>query len=597
MQITINGSTIDLVPVHLLNDVSKSGYARVYFGFTDWAEMGATLDLRFIYSDIQRQYGGSDYTGDWEDMFEWYQESGGASPGNVHKAQCRALMSASDPLTVTWQFRQYETDPSSTWHSIPVYFGNLETPMPDHHVGETQVAIIVVENINAEQCVNSNDVPTYQPGDDYNGIDVVYLSQCLYNQAHWENVNDEWTGYQFPNVYLYDTDDSIPPNAHNTPAANQPRAFHLLNGSLATWELEHGNMPGFGGLQFNGAPVEDIDPTKKPDDDNTPPGGGNGPYRDTSSRIGPAALPRTSALSAGFVKAYMPSATQIQSLSSYMLTDNFIEGVKKLMANPIDYIMGLHMIPVTPTTASSTIKVGGLDTEIPAPLVTNEYVQYDCGTLAINEFWGSFIDYAPSTKAELYLPFIGTVPLDIDDIMGTPCTLHLYYNINVLSGACTAFLDCQTGRKLNSVCYYWNGSMSSQIPVTGNDYSNKVNAALSAVGNLIGVAATGSVGNAVGLVQNVAQATLQKPSIQKSGTMGGDAGMLSEFQPFVILTRPVQALPKNFNKLRGNTSMIGGKVSSFRGYLEVSEIDLSGIACTEAEKDLILQAFKEGCFV
>jgi hypothetical protein len=65
----------------------------------------------------------------------------------------------------------------------------------------------------------------------------------------------------------------------------------------------------------------------------------------------------------------------------------------------------------------------------------------------------------------------------------------------------------------------------------------------------------------------------------------------------VILTRPVQALPKNFNKLRGNTSMIGGKVSSFRGYLEVSEIDLSGIACTEAEKDLILQAFKEGVFV
>ena len=139
--------------------------------------------------------------------------------------------------------------------------------------------------------------------------------------------------------------------------------------------------------------------------------------------------------------------------------------------------------------------------------------------------------------------------------------------------------------------------MISEIPVTGNDYSNKVNAAFSAVGNLIGVAATGNVGNAVGLVQNVAQATLQKPSIQKSGVLGGDSGMLSEFQAFVILTRPVQALPKNYNKLKGNTSMIGGTVGSFSGFLQVDSIDLSGIACTDAEKSEIEALLKEGVFV
>lgn len=591
MNITINGTTINATPYYLINDVEKSGYVAPYGGFTEWAEMGTIIDLRFLYSDIQREYGGSDYTGDWEDMFEWSCTDGGAGAG-TYRAQCRAVMYANDPLTVHWQFRQYNDDPTpSHWSGVDINYGEIDSI--HDFVQTNQISIILVEAINAEKCVNNRDIPMYQPGDEYNGLCFVYLATNNYRQNHFTNVDGQYYEYFFDNQPLYSTDTSIPPNAHNLPASG----YHLLRGMISTWELAHGAVPGFEGVQFNGTPPEDIGGPKKPDDDNTPPGGGNGPYRDTSSRIGPPALPRTSALSAGFVKAYMPSATQMQALSSYMLTDNFIEGVKKLMANPIDYIMGLHMIPVTPTTAASTIKVGGLDTEIAAPLVTSEYVQYDCGTLAINEFWGSFIDYAPSTKAELYLPFIGTVPLDIDDIMGTPCTLHLYYNINVLSGACTAFLDCQTGRKLNSVCYYWNGSMSSQIPVSGNDYSNKVNAALSAVGNLIGVAATGSVGNAVGLVQNVAQATLQKPSIQKSGTMGGDPGMLSEFQPFVILTRPVQALPKNFNKLRGNTSMIGGKVSSFSGYLEVSEIDLSGIACTEAEKDLILQAFKEGCFV
>ena len=592
MNITINGSTINATPYYLINDIEKSGYSRMFGGFTEWAEMGTIIDLRFLYSDIQREYGGSSYTGDWEDMFEWSCTGGGAGAG-TYRAQCRAVMNANDPLTVHWQFRQYNDDPiPSHWSGVDIYYGEIDGI--HRFVQDNQISIIIVENINAGQCVNSRDIPMYQPGEDYDGLNMVYLAKNNYRENHFTNVDGEWYPYEIHNQPLYNTDTSIPPNAWNIPGA---RGFHLLEGIIATWELAHGAMDGYEGLQFNGTPPEDIVGPKKADDDNTPPGGGNGPYRDTSSRIGTPALPRTSALSAGFVKAYMPSTSQMQALSAYMLTDNFIEGVKKLMANPIDYIMGLHMIPVTPTTTSGTIKVGGVDTQISAPLVTSEYVQYDCGTLDINEFWGSFIDYAPSTRAELYLPFIGTVPLDIDDIMGTPCTLHLYYNVNVLSGACTAFLDCQTGRKLNSVCYYWNGSMISEIPVTGNDYSNKVNATFAAVGNLIGVAATGNPGNAVGLVQNMAQATLQKPSIQKSGALGGDAGMLSEFQPFVILTRPVQALPKNFNKLKGNTSMIGGKISSFSGFLQVDSVDLSGIPCTDAERNEIEALLKEGVFV
>lgn len=594
MQVTLNGTNYELVPFNLVNDIEKSAQVSAGIGgnggFTDWESTGTVLDLRFIYGDVYADHGGTDYTGDWEDMFIWSGAQGGDPV--EYTAQARVISSASDPQKLTWQFRRDkdQTNPRD-WTAYQINYDGTGYDWVNQLILYTQT------NANAERCVNANDVPIYQPGYLYNGLHEVGLCLNSYSQNDISQSDGEWYDTRTDQHNIYQ-EWPMPPNAHNlvTPF-DGPHYLHT-SGNMV-WQLFYDSIenPRWTDLQFSSTSVEDISKPKTPEDDNTPPGGGKGPYTDTSHRIGPAALPRTSALSAGFVKAYMPSAAQMQALSTYMLTDNFIEGVKKLMANPIDYIMGLHMIPVTPTTTNSTIKVGGLDTEISSALVTNEYVQYDCGTLAINEYWGSFIDYAPSTKAELYLPFIGTVPLDIDDIMGTPCTLHLYYNINVLSGACTAFLDCQTGRKLNSVCYYWNGSMSSQIPVSGNDYSNKVNAALSAVGNLIGVAATGSVGNAVGLVQNVAQATLQKPSIQKSGTMGGDPGMLSEFQPFVILTRPVQALPKNFNKLRGNTSMIGGKVSSFSGYLEVSEIDLSGIACTEAEKDLILQAFKEGCFV
>lgn len=593
MQVNLNGNTYELIPFDLVNDISKSGTVTAGVGgnggFTDWNSTGNVLDLRFIYGDVYADHGGSDYTSDWEDMFTW---SGAMEGGEVveYTAQSRIVSDRNNPQQLTWQYR------SDSNNTNPNFWSNFTVNYDGTGYDWTsQILLYTQTNINAELCVDNNDVPMFQPGYMYNGLREVGLTYNSYSQNDVYQYDGEWYDTRTDQHNIYQ-EYSMPNKAHNL-VGNSFKGPHYLHTGTAIWMLFANNTEDvrWTTLEFEGTPIEDVTKPKTPEDDNTPPGGGNGPYKDTSTRIGPAALPRTSALSAGFVKAYMPSAAQMQALSAYMLTDSFIKGVKKLMANPIDYIMGLHMIPVTPTTTTSTIKVGGVDTEIGSALVTNEYVQYDCGSLKIPEYWSSFIDYAPSTKAELYLPFIGTVPLDIDDIMGA--TLHLYYNINVLSGACTAFLDCQTERKLNSVCYYWNGSMASEIPVTGNDYSNKVNAAFSAVGNLIGVAATGSVGNAIGLVQNVAQATLQKPSIQKSGVMGGDSGMLSEFQAFVILTRPVQALPKNFKKLKGYTSMIGGKVSSFSGYLEVSEIDLSGIACTEAEKDLILQAFKEGVFV
>lgn len=586
MLITIGGSTIDFTPWYLFNDIEKNGNFNMFGGFTDVGTVGTMVDLRFLYSDIQREYGGSDYTGPWEDMFEWSYTGGSAGPGpGTYRAQCRAVMSAANPMQVTWQFRQCHT------YSNPGWWSGITINYDDSgYESDYKISIALIENINAEKCVNSADIPMFQPGDQYNGLKNVYLITNTYTEDMIIKTNDVWSEYRIANQPLWDQY-FIPPNAHNLGVGFH--GYHLLKSVLADWFLM---LDTYEGLTFEGTPPEELNPTKTPETDNTPPGGGKGPYNDTSTRIGPAKLPTTSALSAGFVKAYLPTAANLQALSSYMLTDSFIEGVKKLMANPIDYIMGLHMIPVTPTTTASTIKVGGVDTTISSSLITNEYVQYDCGTLDISEFWGSFIDYAPATKAELYLPFIGTVPLDIDDIMGTPCTLHLYYNVNVLSGACTAFLDCQTGRKLNSVCYYWNGSMICEIPVTGNDYSNKVNATFAAVGNLIGVAATGNPGNAVGLIQNMAQATLQKPTIQKSGVMGGDSGMLSEFQAFVILTRPVQALPKNYNKLKGNTSMIGGTVGSFSGFLQVDSVDLSGIACTDAEKAEIEALLKEGVY-
>lgn len=57
------------------------------------------------------------------------------------------------------------------------------------------------------------------------------------------------------------------------------------------------------------------------------------------------------------------------------------------------------------------------------------------------------------------------------------------------------------------------------------------------------------------------------------------------------------AIPSTFKQLNGMGSCIGGKIKNFNGYLEVDSVDLSGVTCTDAEKDEILSLLKGGVFV
>ena len=95
----------------------------------------------------------------------------------------------------------------------------------------------------------------------------------------------------------------------------------------------------------------------------------------------------------------------------------------------------------------------------------------------------------------------------------------------------------------------------------------------------------------------MAQAILSKPTIERSSSLSGSSGVLGNFTPYLIIDRPVQALPKNYSALNGYSSEIGGTLSDFSGYIEVESIDLSGVACTDAERSEILAMMKGGVFV
>lgn len=347
--------------------------------------------------------------------------------------------------------------------------------------------------------------------------------------------------------------------------------------------------------------IEGIEITTTPTDEGdnySGEGGGKGIVDDRSDYIPSDGLPTVSAISSGFVNLYNPTLANIQSLHTFMMSDGFLENVKKLISNPIDYIISLHLIPVTPTTVGSeSIKVGGIDTQVSMPIISSQYLTFDCGTVNVNEYWGSFIDYSPFTKVSIFLPFVGIKELNLDDVMSGQ--IGVKYRIDVLTGNFMCSLHISSSRKVNAILYNYSGNMSMSIPVSASDYRQKVSAFTQLVGSGAMVAVSGGTSPSadISFASNLANVALSKYGYSRSGNITGDASLLGNYTPYLIISRPNQSLPSKYKGLNGYTSNIGGTVGQFSGYNEFREVKTDGLTCLENEKQMIVDLLQSGVFV
>ena len=345
-------------------------------------------------------------------------------------------------------------------------------------------------------------------------------------------------------------------------------------------------------------PEENPDPQPTPMGDNDPyaPGGeswtagGNGKFDPSTDDVSIPNLPTLSAASTGFITLFNPSAGQMRTLANYMWSGLFdIDTFRKIFANPMDCILGLSIVPVNvPSGGSASVMVGNIDTGISMTTASSQYVEVDCGSLTLEENYGSYLDYEPYTKAEIFLPYIGIHAISIDDIMGKTVTVK--YHVDILSGACVAYVKCGS-----SVLYSYIGQCGSSIPISGNDWTNVVNGVLGIAGSVGSMVATGGASAPVEAL-NIASTAVNsmKPSIEKSGSLSGTGGLMGIQTPYLIITRPRQAIPARQNKFIGYPSFITDTLANIHGYTEVESIHLEGISATGAELSEIETILKGG---
>lgn len=230
-------------------------------------------------------------------------------------------------------------------------------------------------------------------------------------------------------------------------------------------------------------------------------GGGQGTFDDTSHPIPIPPIPAISAAQSGLVTLFKPSLSELKDLGAYLWTNltDFIENLNKIFVNPMDYMIALNIVPCNPSTGTRReIKIGSVTTSIYMSPVENQWYEFDCGYAVIPEYWGSALDYAPYTKISLFLPFIGSVTLNTDEVMNKK--VGVKYRIDLLSGQCVAMVSVASlVDQTDSVYYQYTGECSVSVPLTGSDWSRVYSAAIGAVGTAItGGIAAGAAGMAAG---------------------------------------------------------------------------------------------------
>lgn len=347
------------------------------------------------------------------------------------------------------------------------------------------------------------------------------------------------------------------------------------------------------------------------------PGGGGGNFDNSSEDIDFPSLPSLSAVSTGFTSIYNPSNSQLNALADKMWDSGLLEQIKQLWSNPMDAIMSLSItFAPMPPVVNSSVKLGTYDTEITMPKLQSQYSILDCGTINVNEYWGNFLDYT-QTSCYIYLPFIGIEELAIKDVMDA--TVHVQYHIDVLSGAVVAFVKC-TKEELNSVIYTYSGNCNTPVPISRLDasalWTGAYNTVMKGVGTIansiasatktatnptpsnMANASSESIQGTLGLVQATGDFIMNpKTSVQRSGSIGGSSGLLGIKYPFLILTRPKQQKPSNYQSYYGLTSHITKKLGECIGFTKVANIHLDGVTATDQEKDMIMSALTAGVFL
>ena len=296
---------------------------------------------------------------------------------------------------------------------------------------------------------------------------------------------------------------------------------------------------------------------------------------------------------------YPLNRQQITEFTFDLWEETFTEKINKMVnGDPMKSILALRwyygIASAIPRTEKSTyLTLGNVNfngnmtqSSVVTKPARSEIITYSMGAITIERKFNNFLDFSPFTRIQVYIPYVGFTELEATVVMGRK--IRLDYNINITTGASIAYLYVEEGMNKWRIIQEQGCVVGVDIPLSiessdtigsrivtsiAGAGATAVGAGAGMMGGPIGAGAA-AAGIAGGMISNSLN-SVQSMSGQSSRTVGGlnsDTGSMGEFQPHVVITRPVPKAPEGYNKMVGKPDYRIVKVGEMSGYIKVGSI-------------------------
>ena len=325
----------------------------------------------------------------------------------------------------------------------------------------------------------------------------------------------------------------------------------------------------------------------------------------------PLSTPKITAFGA-FNRAYAMTQSGLNDLANFLWNTNdsvfegIVDGLKLMGENPMNGIIDCRMYPfnvldLLSNTGSQQITLGRTQTNIVGVHLGNTTnCILDLGSCVWRKYHSRelgkdvFLDSSPYTTGELYIPYVGTIPLDSSIYAGHIVSVYLI--VDFMTGACEAVVY-RDGLATD----FKSGVIGVDVPVTGGNAAQWANGVVSAALSGANGVASIATGNPVGgVLQTVGaiQSGFNNPyNPAQKGSASSSCGQWLPQHAYLLIHSPIRQVPPSYGSTIGYACEYTSTLGSNSGYTVCADVNINNNFATENERKEIEDLLKGGIFV
>lgn len=294
--------------------------------------------------------------------------------------------------------------------------------------------------------------------------------------------------------------------------------------------------------------------------------GGDGNQNNPRTNIGIPNLPNID-MSASGIHLYGLTSNEMHLFTKYLWTSDWGDVIKKIRSDPMQNVISLGIIDLSLNSSPTTIVLGNVETQCTAGSV-NSFIEVDCGSIKLDEYYATFADYEPNVTLSLFLPKLGFVGIPAGVLVNN--VLRVVYHIELSSGNGIIYLLLTNTR--NDVTYIYKTyscQCVSFLPLTASDHTQQM---LTYVNSIANLARSTMSGNPVSITNSALSGAISnltsREQTEVDGTLSGMSGLMSYKVPYLIINANYVIKPKNYGDENGYCLYSTNKIGDMGGYIQ-----------------------------